>query len=105
MNHLKLKRGQLCKVVTDEHIIVEKGEIIEYLNYNWMDGYVFKLSDGKRVCFKDDTDFETLQSEADIKFLIDLALDTKDEDWFYELAFKIISERSLLLLNEVKVRR
>lgn len=86
----KILRGTLCKVMIKGNENVEYGDIVEFAYYN--NGYTFKLSDGSRLTFMDENDFQTLPSEEGLKTLLDLALSTRDKEWFEEILFKMETE-------------
>lgn len=82
---VRILKGDLCKVVTDNNLAIEKGELIKFLEYNWKIGFIFQLPDGMKVSFKDDNDFQFLPSGNYLQELIDMALLTNDKNWFNEL--------------------
>ncbi|AEO93936.1 gp693 [Bacillus phage G] len=88
----KLERGTLCKVVTTEHKMVKSGDIVEFCFFSHNIGYNFKNKKGIMVLFKSDSDFQVVPHEDSVREIIDLALSTKDEEWFNELCLNLANK-------------
>jgi hypothetical protein len=96
-NIVKMKKGQLCKIINEEHPFYGQVVKFAYRNVN-ANSYTFKTigENSGEVCYiKDPDDFIFLPYEESILDLIDLALDTNDEEWAEELHRKLIEECEL----------
>ncbi|WP_368666315.1 IDEAL domain-containing protein [Ammoniphilus sp. CFH 90114] len=51
--------------------------------------FIFETLDKERVVLYCESHFETLPYKKSLEFLIDLALHTRDKEWFDELAYKL----------------
>jgi hypothetical protein len=94
-NGIKINEGQLCKIINEENRYY--GYIVKFVNKAF-DTYNFKTigeGSGKLVKINNKDDFMFLPYEGSIMAMIDLAIDTKDDEWLQELYNKLIDECEL----------
>ncbi|GIQ71066.1 hypothetical protein DUZ99_03310 [Xylanibacillus composti] len=87
--YLNLQAGALCKITSPASKF--EGQIVEYerIEYYMQKPYfIFRSIDQKRVILDSDAGFCVLPYRGSLEFLIGLALQTKDREWFNELVYR-----------------
>lgn len=87
-----IKKGQLARVIATGYPYVSPGDIVRFVCVNTSNTFTFSTLEGTRLTFKSDNDFEMLSPKDSIKDIIDIALDTKDKEWFNSLVHKLERE-------------
>ncbi|WP_144498196.1 IDEAL domain-containing protein [Bacillus pumilus] len=79
-------RGVVGKVIkATHHVSIEKGKELSVIKYKVeVDGLLYAQEFDESLLKYTDKEFRKIKI-AEIKSLIDQALDTKDKDWFIEL--------------------
>jgi hypothetical protein len=94
-NAIKINKGQLCKIINEEN--EHFGSVVKFANRTF-DTYCFKTigkKSGEIIKITNKDDFMFLPYEGSILNMIDLAIDTKDDEWIEELYNKLIDECEL----------
>lgn len=89
--YVNLAAGDLCKVVTAT-IFKFNGQIAEFKGleyYFQLPVFVFETENSEKIIAASEDDFEVLPYKASLLFLIDLAMDMKDAEWYEELVYKL----------------
>lgn len=89
--YVKLRKGDLCVVNKDGH--PHQGQIVQFEQLEYAMQYpvfVFKTEDGCRVVLETEFDYSVLPYKESLRFLIDLAMDLRDEAWVKELADQLL---------------
>ncbi|WP_091212352.1 hypothetical protein [Paenibacillus sp. BC26] len=94
---MNLKTGDLCKVISANNNKYN-GEIavfkdVEY--YFQLPCYVFEHANSEKITVSSEDGFEVLPYKGSLLFLIDLALELKDEKWVEELVYQLNYESQL----------
>lgn len=88
--YVNLQEGVLCTVTKDHHHC--KGRIVRFKTLDHImqsPVFIFETPEGERIVLPSEHDFMVLPYEESLRFLIDLALHTKDELWFRELTERV----------------
>jgi hypothetical protein len=88
--HLSLKEGDLCVVNQEQHPYC--GRIVRFKGLEYamqLPLYVFESFEQERVVVSYESHFDSLPYDTSLLDVIDLALQTRDEMWFYELVYKL----------------
>ncbi|WP_134699253.1 hypothetical protein [Ammoniphilus sp. YIM 78166] len=92
---VNLNKGDLCKVTDPHHPryghIIRFAEIEYYLQSPC---FVFEEinQQQERIVLHKESQFETLPFKDSLQFLINLAIETKDREWFEDLTYKLCYE-------------
>lgn len=87
---VKLQEGDLCKVTCRQS--KWKDEIVRFKQMDYYlqaPCFVFETLRHERVVLCCESEFEMVPYEGSLQFLIDLALQTRDREWFDELVYKL----------------
>lgn len=79
-----IKPGRLCRL-DHVHCGSYNGQIVVYEGHHWSHGYGFITADQSKITVPYDTYFIVLPEEDELRELIELSLETRDEVWFQEL--------------------
>lgn len=88
--YIHLNEGDLCKITSPQHQL--NGQIVKFKRmdyYAQRPCFVFETPDKEPVILPHDSCFETLPYIHSIRFLLNLALQTNDKEWFDELVYKL----------------
>jgi uncharacterized protein YpiB (UPF0302 family) len=88
--YLNLNEGDLCAVNSVCHPF--HGRLLRFKQMEYFmqcPVYVFETAEQERVALTCESQFETIPFKASIHYLIDLALQTRDESWFRELVDRL----------------
>lgn len=87
---INLNEGDLCKITAPQHKL--NGQIIKFKKvdyYAQLPYFVFETPDKEQVVLPHDSCFETLPYRYSLEYLLNLALQTNDKEWFDELVYKL----------------
>ncbi|TVY06941.1 IDEAL domain-containing protein [Paenibacillus cremeus] len=88
--YLKLQEGDHYQIKHPEHPYY--GRIVRFKQLEYamqLPLFVFETLDRERVVASCETQFEALPHPESLRFMIDLALQTRDEAWFRELVHRL----------------
>lgn len=88
-HYLNLQEGALCKITSP--ISKFEGQIVQFERiefYMQKPYFIFRNKDQKRVIVDSEAGFSVLPFRDSLEFLIGLALQTKDREWFNELVYR-----------------
>lgn len=93
MVNLKLHKTQFCKLNCNDFGEELYGSVMQYIGKDGKGNYI--LSNyiiGRKILVFDDTSFMLMPYTESIHYLIDLALDTMDKQWFDLLCYQLEHE-------------
>ncbi len=98
---MNLQHGQLCKVECPESRY--HGRIIEYIciGTKHTNSFSFKTDNDMKITLGE-SHFIALPGIHELKYLINIALDTMDKEWFCELTEQLIAITTKLNILEDK---
>jgi hypothetical protein len=87
---LNIHQSQFCKLNCEDLGIELYGDIFQYVGKDKKGNYILANHlINRRIYLFEDTSFTLMPYHQSIRFLIDLALQTKDEKWFYDLCHQL----------------